>query len=414
MAESTILKTFKYRIRETAKFTKAAALALDSSRFTYNSALEQRILRYRQGKPIGFFEQCRELTEARKLSFVGRVPRKIQLDALRRLDLAFEAFFRRVKQGKFPGFPRFKDAKRYSTFSQEIDHRHVCLLSGDVLRVPGIGHVRVRLSRPIEGVVRRLRITRRSDGWYALLVCRISRPEPLPKTGESIGVDVGLANFAALSNGEMIDNPRYLRRATKALKRSRKALCRKVIKSSNRAKARHRLALKHLKIQNARMDFHHKIAVNLVRRFDSIKVEDLKIPNMLKNHSLAGSILDAAWGQFLTITQFKAENAGRVFEKVESRYTSQMCSSCGHGQKMPLRVRQFVCEKCNHTLDRDHNAAINIRESVPKFTPAESHRGSWKQERAALERPKDSTWLLAPDTKNAVLGVVKINSRRFN
>jgi putative transposase len=197
-------------------------------------------------------------------------------------------------------------------------------------------------------------------------VCHLPLPEPLPKTGKAVGVDVGVKPFATLWNGEQIENPRYLRRAEKALKRSQQALSRKMKKSANRAKARQRFALRHLKVQRARKDFHHKVALDLVRRFDRIAVEDLQIPNMLKNHKLAKSIADAGWGQFLAITQSKAENAGRVFERVDPRYTTQTCSACGHRQKMPLALRVFVCESCGHTICRDKNSAINIGLGKPR------------------------------------------------
>lgn len=371
MANDIIVKTFKYKIRATAKFTAAAARALDASRDVYNAALEQRITRYRQGKPIGAFEQSRELTAARELPWVGSTLRAIQQDALQRLDHAFHDFFRRHESGEVPGFPRFKGSRRYKMFGQQIERCRRCPLVGDILTIPGVCSVRVRLSRPVGGRVKYLLITHRPDGWYALMICELPKPESLPETGASIGIDVGLTAFATLSNGETIENPRHLRRAAKALKRSHQALNRKKKRSANRVKAIRRLSLRYSKVSRSRTDFHHKTALDLIRRFDSIKVEDLRIPNLLKNHHLARSIADAGWGQFLAITQFKAENAGRVFEKVESRYTSQTCSACGHRQKMPLSVRLFVCESCTHTLGRDHNAAINIRASGPKFTPAE-------------------------------------------
>lgn len=377
MADS-IVKTFEYKIKHTQSFTKAAGRMLEMSRFVYNCGLEHRILRYRQGRPIGFYEQSRELTEARELADVGNCIRAIQVDALERLDLAFKAFFRRLNGGETPGFPRFKGHSRYSTFSQKIERYRRSPLTRDVLKIPGVGTVKVRLSRPIEGKVKMLRITRRADGWYALLICELPKPEPLPKTGLSVGVDVGLTHLATLSDGTKIENPRHLRRAAKALKRSQQALSRAKKRSAGRMKARQRVALRHLKVQRARKDFHHKMTSDLVNRFDRIAVEDLEIPNMMKNRALAKSIADAGWGQFTSILASKAENAGREFVRVPAAYTSQTCSACGHRQKIPLAVRTFACTKCSHKLDRDHNAAINIGRSAPKFTPAENNpvRGS--------------------------------------
>jgi putative transposase len=248
-------------------------------------------------------------------------------------------------------------------------------LKGDKLTVPGVGSCRVRLSREIEGTVKQLRITRRADGWYALLVCRIDRPKPLPKTKKTIGVDVGLKVFATLSNGETIDNPRHMKKAEEKLKGEQRRLSRKKKGSANRKKARQRVALRHLKVSRSRKDFHHKEAKKIVDRFDRISVEDLNIKGMVKHPTLAKAISDVGWSQFFTITQSKAESAGRVFERRDPRYTSQTCSSCGQRQKMPLAVRWYSCQ-CGFECDRDHNAALNLDRAghVRIKTPAELRR----------------------------------------
>jgi putative transposase len=298
--------------------------------------------------------------------------RAIQGDALERLDLAYDVFFKRGH-----GFPRFKGRDRYHTFSQQIEAVRGCPLKGDKLTVPGVGTVRVRLSRPPEGTVKQLRITRRADGWYALLVCRINRPEPLPPTGLTIGVDVGLTHFATLSNGETVDNPRHQKRAEERLAKEQRRLSRKKKGSANRKKARGKVALRHLKVSRARKDFHHKEARKIVDRFDRIRVEDLNIKGMVRHPTLAKAISDVGWSQFFTITQGKAESAGRVFERRDPRYTSQTCSECGHRQKMPLAIRTFVCKACQFVCDRDHNAAINLdRAGHARIkTPVELPRG---------------------------------------
>ncbi len=370
---ATIIKTFQYKLRKNRGFEAAALKALDDSRTIYNAALDERIGYYRRtGRTLGYVEQSRHLTEARTLPEVGACLRTIQTDALERLDFAFQAFFKRVKRGEGAGFPRFKGKRRYSTFSQKIEKQRACPLDGDRLTVPGVGSCRVRLSRPIEGTVKQLRITRRADGYYALLVCDVPKPEPLPKTGQSVGVDVGLTAFATLSTGQVIENPRHLRRAAKALKRSQQALSRAQKMSANRAKARQRVALRHLKVQRARLDFHHKTALDLVRRFDRVAVEDLQVPNLLKNHTLAKSISDAGWASFLGILACKVEWTGKQIERVEPRYTSQDCSRCGRRQKMPLAIRMYECA-CGLVLTRDENAAHNIllRAGSPKVKPRE-------------------------------------------
>ena len=391
--QNTTNKTFEFRIRPNRKFVAACDKALDDSRFVYNCALEQRIRVYNaSGKTIGFCQQSRQLTEARnELPEIKSVLRAIQSDALERLDEAFDAFFRRLQHGEKPGFPRFKSRDRYHTFSQKYEKVRPCPIQGDKLTVPGVGTCRIRLSRPIEGRCKQLRITRRADGWYALLVCEISKPSPMAKTGATVGVDVGIKSFATLSTGEEIANPRHLKQAATRLAREQRRLSRKVKGGQNRKKARGKVALRHLRIQRARKHFHHEVAAKLVNRFDRIAVEDLNIRGMVKNHRLAKSILDVAWGQFFAITKSKAESAGRTFERVNPRYTSQTCSNCGHRQKMPLAIRVYECEKCGYVCGRDHNAAINldtVRPSGPKPDACGERQRSEKQERDGSSQSK--------------------------
>jgi putative transposase len=220
--------------------------------------------------------------------------RTIQQDALERVDEAFKGFFRRAQNGEKPGFPRFKGKDRYHTFSQKYEKVRPCPIKGDKLKVPGVGVCRVRLSRPIEGQCKQLRITRRVDGWYVLLVCEIPEPEPLPPTGQTVGVDVGITSFATLSNGEEIENPRHLKSALDNLQRLQRRLSRQKKGSKRRAKQRIKIAKAHLKVSRCRKDFHHKVSTDLVRRFDAITVEDLNIRGMVKNRHLARAISDVA------------------------------------------------------------------------------------------------------------------------
>lgn len=359
--DTTVIKTFEYRLRANKKFVAACERTLEQARFVYNCALEHRITHYRAtGQSLSLFEQSRQLTEARnELPEVKACLRSIQTDALDKLDEAFKAFFKRAAKGQ-AGFPRFKGRDRYHTFSQQIEKQRGNPLTGDKLKVPGVGTCRVRLSRPIEGTVKQLRITRRASGWFALLVCELPKPAPLPKTGLSVGIDVGVKDFCTLSTGEVVANPRTLAKHAANLAKLQRRLSKKKKGSQRRAKAKQKVALAHLKVSNTRKDFHHKLSADLVNRFDVIAVEALNIKGMVKNPKLSKSILDVAWSQFFSITQSKAENAGRVFEKVPAAYTSQTCSECGHRQKMPLKIRVFDCENCSHIQDRDLNAAINI------------------------------------------------------
>jgi putative transposase len=385
--QDTTIKTYEFKLRVNKAFVEACGRELEHSRQIYNAALAERISCYQiRGQSLGYVEQSRHLTDARTLPEVKSHLRSIQQDALERVEEAFKGFFRRVQNGEKPGFPRFKGKDRYHTFSQKYEKVRPCPIKGDKLTVPGVGACRVRLSRPIEGQCKQLRITRRIDGWYALIVCKTPKPEPLPPTGQTVGVDVGVASFATLSNGEEMENPRHLKNALNNLQRRQRRLSRKRKGSKRRAKQRIKVAKAHLKVARCRKDFHHKVSTDLVRRFDAITVEDLNIGGMVKNRHLAQAISDVAWGRFFTMTKSKAENAGRTFERVDPRYTSQICSRCGHKQKMPLAIRIYECARCGLVIGRDHNSAISIdRAGQARIsTPVERRDGvSKKRERVS-------------------------------
>lgn len=376
--DNTILKTFEFKLKANRVFVEECERTLNGCRNLYNCALEQRINLYAQtGKGIGFFEQSRQLTDARaELPEVARVYRDIQTDVLKRLDKAFDAFFRRLNIGDAPGFPRFKGRDRYDSFGCARRERDPFPIKGDKLTMPGVGTCRVRLSRNIEemGRCRFVRILRRADGWYVQLVCEVVKPEPLPATGRSVGLDLGIESFATLSDGSQIENPRFVEKAAKKLAWAQRQMSRKAKESANRRKARKIVALRHLKTTRARRHFHYQTALGIVRAFDFIAVEDLNIKG-LAGGMFAGSVASVAWGAFLMILIAKAEEAGKQVEKIDPRYTSQDCSGCGAREKKLLSQREHCCTACGLIAHRDHNAAINIlcrAESARTLTPAES------------------------------------------
>lgn len=388
-----IHKTFEFKIRPNAKFVEACERTLDGCRDLYNSALEHRIRIYQAtGKGIGFVEQCRQLTDARaEIPEVAAIYRDTQTDTLKRLDLAFDAFFRRLMSGDTPGFPRFKGKDRFDSFGCSRRERDPFPIKGDKLTMPGVGTCRVRLSRTIEemGRCRFVRMIRRVDGWYVQLVCEVEKPAPLPATGQSVGIDLGVESFATLSTGEQIENPRHVEKAAKKLAWAQRQMSRKVKGSANRRKARKKVALRHLKTVGARRHFHYQTALRVVRAFDFIAVEDLNIKG-LAGGMLAGSVASVAWGAFLLILIAKAEEAGRQVEKVDPRYTSQDCSGCGARERKLLSQREHVCTGCGLVAHRDHNAAINILnkalgQRVPESTPVESDGALRSRNAAAVD-----------------------------
>jgi putative transposase len=392
LTDSVAIKTFQYKLRLNKKFLAAAEAELEHNRQLYKAALAERIDCYKvTGKGLNWIEQSKHLTEARNLPEVKAHLRNIQQNTLKRLDLAYSAFFRRVKNGEAQaGFPRFKGRHRFHSFAQTYEVVRGCPLRGDKLTVPGVGSCRVRLSRPIEGKVKQLMLTRRADGWYALLVCECALPEPLAKTGQSVGIDVGLENFATLSTGEQIDNPRYFRKAELALKAQQRQVSRKKRGSANRRKVVVLLGKKHLKVSRQRSDFFHKTSNQIVKEFDAIAVEDLNLKGLVKNHHLAKSISDAAWGNFINILSAKAENAGRRFVKVPAAYTSQDCYQCGNRVKKSLWQREHRCLECGYLVHRDQNSALNIDRvgQTQISTPVESYEARRNRNAKVNRKPK--------------------------
>jgi len=280
-----------------------------------------------------------------------------------RVDLAFDAFFRRVKSGETPGFPRVK-GEGYDSFT--YPQSGFGFYQGK-LRLSKIGDIAIRQHRPIDGTIKTCTVRRVRHKWYVCLSCEVG-PELLPPSEEQVGIDVGLKTFAALSNGDNIANPRFFRRDEKALAKAQRKLAKQVRGSQKslhkRRKAKKVVSRIHERIRNRRHDFVHQAARRIVNRFGVIAVEKLNVKGMVKrnpkNRCLAKSISDASWSMFRNVLSQKAERAARVYAEINPAYTSQTCSGCGRIAKKSLSQRQHDCPMCGLSLDRDTNAAINI------------------------------------------------------
>ena len=360
------VKAFRFKIRQPSKaVVQRFGQTLSLCRELYNAGLQERRDAWKLNRvSLSYVEQANQLSEIKAVrDDLDTVHSQVLQDVLKRLDKTFKAFFGRVKKGEKAGFPRFKGASRFDSFCFP---QSGFKLQGDKLTLSKIGSVRIRLSREITGKIKTCTIRREVDGWYVIFTAETEK-EILPKTNQSIGIDVGLENFATLSNGEQINNPRFLRESEKSLKKSQRAVSRKARSagSQSRKKAIVKLRKKHLKIKRQRADFLHKTANGLITRFDEIAVEDLKIRNMVKNHHLAKSIADASWGNFLQMLEYKAENAGKRVWKVNPNGTSQTCT-CGETVKKTLAVRQHQCSKCGLSLHRDIVSAKVILQRAGK------------------------------------------------
>jgi putative transposase len=277
-----------------------------------------------------------------------------------RVDLAFKAFFRRVKADEQEaGYPRFKGKGRYDSITYP-QYGNGALLTGNTLILSKIGSMQVTLHRPVEGRIKTVTIRRSATGkWFACFSVD-TEPHPLTPLDRAIGIDVGLESFATLSNGQKIANPRFFRQDEHELTKAQRKLSKAEKGTPERARRRKVVSRIHERIANRRSNFAHQESRKLVNRFGMLAFEDLNAQGMLKNHCLAKSIADAAWNQFVQYAMSKAAEAGRRVILIDPRHTSQRCSRCAQLVKKDLSVRMHSCPVCGLVLDRDENAAINI------------------------------------------------------
>ncbi|XVQ83101.1 RNA-guided endonuclease InsQ/TnpB family protein [Microbispora siamensis] len=378
-------RSYKFLLRPTAKQAAALAACLEDHRHLYNAAVEHRRTAYRKaGVTVRYGDQSAELKDIRAddAEGQGRWSFSSQQATLRRLDKAFAAFFTRVREGRTPGFPRFKGRGWFDTVTWPRDGDG-CRWdsqpenpSTTYVRLQGIGHVRVHQHRPVQGRVKTISVKREGTRWYVILSCEDVPAQPLPSTGGAAGIDMGVVSLVTTSDGEPLDNPRHLAASAGRLAAAQRALARKKRGSTRRGKAVARVAALHAKVRRQRVDSAHKAALTLVRAYDVIVHEDLRIANMTRSAAgtivqpgrnvaaksgLNRSILDAGWGVFLRVLAYKAESAGRELIAVDPRNTSRTCSRCGHCAKdNRLTQAEFACTACGHTAHADVNAAVNI------------------------------------------------------
>lgn len=321
----------------------------------YNAALHQRKDAWAsQRMTVGYAYQCRDLTDLRKAdSEYSAISVIAARSALRRLQKAYEAFFRRVKRGETPGHPRFKGTGWYDSFG--IGRAKV---EGKKVRIPKLGLVKFRLYRPLEGAIRDVTIKRTAKRWWVCFAVELGEAPAKRPVASTIGIDLGLKSFVALSNGETIENPRHFAKAHEKLAAHQRVLAKKKRGSRNRIEAKRLVARTHEMIANSRLDFHRKLAARLFERFDLVAHEDLNIKGMSAG-LFAKSVNDAAWGQFVRCLHLKAERAGAWAVPVDPRGTSQRCSKCGATVPKELKDRVHRCP-CGHVADRDVNAAENV------------------------------------------------------
>lgn len=354
-------RAFKYRLYPTKAQGHILDTLLDGAHDLYNAALQQRRDAWSsQRKSINYLRQAAELKEARdadeRLKLLNYSACQ---DVLRRLQKAFDAFFRRIKAGETPGYPRFKARDRFDSITfpaygdgVKLDKR---------LRVQNVGDIKIKLHRAVEGKIKTVTFKREAGHWYAIFSCDDVSARSYPEPITEVGIDMGLESFVALSTGEKIDNPRWYRKTENRLIEAQRKLTSKQKRSKRRKKQKERVARLHAKAANQRRDFQHKLAKKIVSENALIAVEDLAPKKMAKRSSvgMAKSIHDAAWAAFLMILFGKAEEAGRILVRVPPEGTSSTCFRCGTYRKKNLSEREHRCS-CGLVLDRDVHASHNI------------------------------------------------------
>ncbi len=355
-------KAFKYRLYPNRSQAEALDAMLETHRRLYNFALEERREVYEaEERTVGYAEQSGKLREARKADpYLAKTNFSSTQATLRRLDRSFKAFFRRIRAGEKPGYPRFKPEGRFRTVEFPSYGDGCRLKDNGRLYLQHVGQVKVKLHRPVEGRIKTVSVKRACGRWYVVFVCDVGEaPEPA-SDGPAVGIDLGLKSFIATSEGESVEPPRCYRKGHKKLCRAQRSLSRKKRGSNRRRKAREKVARLHEKIANQRQDFHHKQARKLVDAHGSIVHEALNVKGIARTR-LARSTLDAGWASFLNILTQKAEEAAVRVIAVDPRNTTQACSSCGALPeiKKTLSDRLHVCS-CGYVTDRDVNAALNI------------------------------------------------------
>ncbi|MFB7166041.1 RNA-guided endonuclease InsQ/TnpB family protein [Streptomyces sp. NPDC056242] len=391
-----MMRAYKFLMRPTVRQAQALGEMLRDHCSLYNGALQERRDAYRHASrtTVRYGQQSAQLKDIRSFDpeRQGRWSFSSQQATLRRLDKAFAAFFRRVKSGEKPGYPRFRGVTWFDTveFPKDGDGCRWDSTPHDPVtrvRLQGIGHVKVHQHRPVVGRVKTVSVKREGNRWYVILTAEQSQPKPLPATGSVVGIDLGIANFLATSDGEFAPNPRHGRRAAAKLEVAQQALSRfprvrRDKRTKNHQRAVQTVADLHRKVRRQRLDHAHKTALDLVRAHDFIAHEDLKIRNMVRRAApkpdpdtsgaflpngagakagLNRSISDAGWGVFLTILAAKAESAGREVIAVDPRNTSRTCPQCGHvaAENRPTQEK-FHCVSCDHTAHADTVGALNV------------------------------------------------------
>ena len=366
------LKAYKFRIYPTEEQEIFFAKTFGCVRKVYNLMLNDRKKAYEEVKN----DPSKKMTFPTPAKYKKEFPFLKEVDSLAlanaqlHLDKAYKNFFR----DKSVGFPRFKSKKNpVQSYTTNNQNGTVALIDNKFIKVPKLKSlIRIKLHRQPKGMIKSATISRHSSGkYYISLLCKEEISE-LPKTNSAIGIDLGITDFAILSDGQKIDNNKFTSKMEKKLKREQRKLSKRALLAKNKGiplseaknyqKQKRKVARLHEKVMNQRTDFLNKLSTEIIKNHDIICIEDLNVKGMLRNHKLARSISDVSWSSFVAKLQYKADWYGREIIKVDTWFpSSQICSECGHKDgKKSLDIREWTCPICHTHHDRDINASINI------------------------------------------------------
>jgi len=377
-----IQKGFRYRLKPTKEQEQMLLQHGGNARFVWNHFLKANIDYYKETGKFKFYHELAISLPKLKQEYPflsESFSQSLQMVA-RQLDRALKDSFKTDKK-----FPKFK--KKYllnDTFTCPQKWR----LGKGFVFIPKIGEIRWKKHRPLQGKPKNITISQDGDNWYCSVLCEIEIEEKEKKTDNIIGIGLGLKEFGTLSDGTVIENPRYIEKYEEKLAKEQKRLSKKQKGSKNREKQRKKVRQIHKKIKNTRLDFLHKTTSNIITKYDGVVLEDLNVKGMMKNHRFAKSIADVSWLEFRRQLEYKAKWNFK-YSILIGRFepASKTCSNCGCIQDMPLSKRQFDCPDCGISIDRDLNASKNIcRLGWSRFNACEDERllSSMKQEKECL------------------------------